>query len=184
MTKSLPRSGSTLVAAVVALLLAGTLAGCGGGSDDKSSDKSTDGSSSTSGSPTSSSSSGGSSGSSDGSSSSSDGQFGAEQGLSKDFPKDDVPLVSGKVVYSLAGDVNGNGGKGWTVRVATSSSPTTAIGSAVSKLKSAGFSQQGKTTTAKKGGAASLKNGDYDVDLVSASPSGKNAVVIYTVVRH
>jgi len=167
-----------LVAVVAALGL--VVSGCGGGDNDN---KSADGTPSSSSSST------------DGSApsgTSSEGatpegtDFTVREGLPKNFPGEDIPLVKGKVLSGIAGAFapSGEQVKGWTVRVKASGKPDAALKSAGSLLKGKGYAKDKKIIA----GQETWTNSDYTVIVkTGATPSKKKGksnptVAIYTII--
>jgi hypothetical protein len=164
---------SVISSALLVLALAAGTTACGG-SDDKSAG---DNPSSTSG-ATDGSSSGSSGGKSGGAS---DGvEFKVGTDVPKDYPTDDVPLVTGKVLSGTKGAFTPSGKqvKGWTIRVKSTKSASATLKSAIQRLHAEGF----KDVKNKNYGSnqAEVKDAKYDVQLMAAKVKG-GSIVIYSV---
>ena len=99
--------------------------------------------------------------------------------LPEGFPKQDVPLVDGKIVQAISESTSG----GFHVTLVTSNAdPKAALDQAVSKLKDAGFKSEGSVNI---GIVATeiMKSDKWNVTLsASEGPDSKSSAVTYQVV--
>lgn len=104
----------------------------------------------------------------------SDGTLTAGTGeLPEGYPEDDVPVIDGEVAVGIEAD------GGWSVTVKSDQSPEDALDEAVSKLESAGLSQEDGGGILGPTSAALTGNG-YSV-LLSVTDLEGDAAVVYFV---
>jgi hypothetical protein len=158
----------TAVGVIVLLATAGTTAACG--SSDKVNIKTGDGSSATV--------------SKDGGKvtvKSKDGSFSVGGDLPSDFPKSDVPLVSGDIAASASGvSAATDGKKGWSVQIKVAKPNADCYADASGKLTGAGFTKKNDASigTVHNGEFVSTK---YTVVVTVSSVDANNCLVSYGV---
>lgn len=98
----------------------------------------------------------------------------------KDYPKEDVPLIDGKVVYGVG--AAGAGGRVWNVTIAVKD--RTATQAITTQLTGAGFTATASAGSDATGDTASFAKGPYSVIVAVSNPTGKSQwLANYTVTK-